>query len=48
MAENRLQRLSDLGQSVWIDNLSRPLVREGGLTRLMEDDAVVGVTSNPT
>jgi transaldolase len=48
MAENRLQRLSALGQSVWIDNLSRPLVREGGLTRLMEHDAVVGVTSNPT
>ena len=48
MAENRLQRLSELGQSVWIDNLSRPLVREGGLTRLMEKDAVVGVTSNPT
>jgi transaldolase len=48
MAENRLQRLSELGQSVWIDNLSRPLVREGGLTRLMEEDAVVGVTSNPT
>ena len=48
MAENRLQRLSELGQSVWIDNLSRPLVREGGLTRLMENDAVVGVTSNPT
>ena len=48
MAENRLQRLSELGQSVWIDNLSRPLVREGGLTRLIEDDAVVGVTSNPT
>ena len=48
MAENRLQRLSELGQSVWIDYLSRPFVREGGLTRLMEEDAVVGVTSNPT
>jgi len=48
MAENRLQRLSEFGQSVWIDNLSRALVREGGLKRLMEEDAVVGVTSNPT
>jgi transaldolase len=33
---------------VWIDNLSRPLVHEGELKRLMDEDAVVGVTSNPT
>jgi transaldolase len=43
-----LQQLADLGQSVWIDNLSRDLVQSGGLARLMHDDAVVGVTSNPT
>jgi transaldolase len=48
MSVNRLARLSELGQSVWIDNLSRPLISDGGLTRLMEDDAIVGVTSNPT
>jgi transaldolase len=48
MAETPLQRLSALGQSVWIDNLSRPLVHEGELKRLMDEDAVVGVTSNPT
>jgi transaldolase len=45
---NRLQQLSELGQSVWIDYLSRDLLHEGGLARMMEEDAVVGVTSNPT
>jgi transaldolase len=48
MAESRLQQLSKLGQSIWIDFLSRRLVREGGLEELIRDHAVVGVTSNPT
>jgi transaldolase len=48
MAESRLQRLSARGQSVWIDYLSRDLVQSGELKRLMDEDAVVGVTSNPT
>ena len=43
-----LQRLAELGQSVWIDYLSRDLLDSGGLTRLVAEDAVVGVTSNPT
>jgi len=48
MPDSRLHRLSALGQSVWIDFLSRDLLRSGGLARSMEDDAVTGVTSNPT
>ncbi|MCO5761898.1 MAG: transaldolase, partial [Chromatiaceae bacterium] len=36
-----------LGQSIWLDNLSRTLIREGGLSRLMEQ-GVTGVTSNPS
>src|SRR5579864_4076354 len=48
MAESRLQKLSARGQSVWIDYLSRDLVQRGELKRLMDEDAVVGVTSNPT
>ena len=48
MAESRLQQLSKLGQSVWIDYLSRRLVREGELAELMREHAVVGITSNPT
>jgi transaldolase len=48
MAKSRLHALSELGQSVWIDFLSRHLLRSGELARMMEEDAVVGVTSNPT
>jgi transaldolase len=43
-----LQQLADHGQSVWIDFLSRRLLHSGELERMMRDDAVVGVTSNPT
>jgi transaldolase len=46
--QSRLHQLSELGQSVWIDYLSRDLLHGGGLARFMSDDAVVGVTSNPT
>jgi transaldolase len=48
MAESRLHQLSARGQSVWIDYLSRDLLRTGELKRMIEEDAVVGVTSNPT
>ena len=48
MAKSRLHELSELGQSVWIDYLSRQLLQSGRLARMMDEDAVVGVTSNPT
>src|SRR5829696_1087004 len=48
MAKSRLHELSELGQSVWIDYLSRELIHQGELERMMREDAVVGVTSNPT
>ena len=48
MPESNLHKLSALGQSVWIDNLSRDKIQTGELERLMREDAVVGVTSNPT
>jgi len=48
MAKSRLQQLSELGQSVWIDYLSRKLIHDGELARMLDEDAVVGVTSNPT
>jgi transaldolase len=44
----RLQQLSAFGQSVWIDFLSRDLLESGRLARAIEEDAVVGVTSNPS
>jgi transaldolase len=48
MAESRLHKLAELGQSPWIDYLSRKMVREGELERLIREDAIRGVTSNPT
>ena len=48
MAKSRLHELTEHGQSVWFDTLSRQLVHTGGLKRMMEEDAVTGVTSNPT
>jgi transaldolase len=48
MSKSRLHQLSELGQSVWIDFLSREMLRSGELARRMRDDTVVGVTSNPT
>jgi transaldolase len=48
MSRSRLHELSEHGQSVWFDTLSRDLLRTGELARMMEEDAVTGVTSNPT
>jgi transaldolase len=45
---SRLQQLSALGQSVWIDYLSRDLLESGALAKAIAEDAVVGVTSNPS
>src|SRR5262245_40994784 len=48
MHTSRLHTLSEHGVSVWIDSLSREMLETGELARLIEEDAVVGVTSNPT
>ena len=48
MSRSRLHQLSELGQSVWVDSLSRAWLETGELARMMREDAVVGVTSNPT
>ncbi|MCL4303283.1 MAG: bifunctional transaldolase/phosoglucose isomerase [Anaerolineae bacterium] len=48
MPENSLKQLSDLGQSLWYDNIERSMIIEGKLARLIAEDYVVGVTSNPT
>ena len=48
MSMSNLHKLSALGQSVWIDYLSRDLIVGGGLEQMLREDAVVGVTSNPT
>jgi len=43
-----LQSMSALGQSVWVDFLSRESIRGGHLQELIDEDSVVGATSNPT
>src|SRR3954463_10138222 len=43
-----LGRLSQLGQSVWVDFISREALQNGELARLVREDSVVGLTSNPT
>jgi len=45
---NPLQRLGALGQSVWLDYIRRDLIDSGGLARLVREDGVRGVTSNPS
>jgi transaldolase len=48
MAASRLHELSGRGVSVWVDTLSREMLASGELARLIHEDSVVGVTSNPT
>jgi transaldolase len=43
-----LGRLSQLGQSVWVDFISRGALESGELERMVREDSVVGLTSNPT
>ena len=45
---NRLREIEALGQAVWIDNINRGLLEDGILQRLVDEDGISGVTSNPT
>jgi transaldolase/glucose-6-phosphate isomerase len=45
---NRLKQLSDLGQAPWLDFVDRKFLADGGLRKLIEEDGVTGVTSNPS
>ena len=45
---NPLLALSQHGQFVWLDHISRSLIMSGGLRRLIVKDGLGGVTSNPT
>jgi len=42
------QHLHELGQSLWLDSISRKLLESGGLQRYIDDFSVTGLTSNPT
>jgi transaldolase len=45
---NALQEVKRLGQSLWLDNLTRTLLQNDGLRQLIERDGISGVTSNPS
>jgi len=45
---NPTQKLRDLGQSLWLDNITRELLNSGTLKRYIDDLSVTGLTSNPT
>ncbi len=45
---NATQQLHDLGQSLWLDNITRALLTTGTLRRYVSEFAVTGLTSNPT
>jgi transaldolase len=48
MQENPLRKLGELGQSVWMDFIRRGMILSGELSRLIEEDGLRGVTSNPS
>ena len=43
-----LKDLAKAGVSLWLDDLSRPLIETGGLAKLVDDGEIVGITTNPT
>jgi transaldolase len=48
MARNKLKELHDAGQSIWLDSIDRRMLHDGELERRIREDALTGMTSNPT
>jgi len=48
VTQNALERLHDAGQSIWLDYIDRTMLHDGDLARRIRDDALTGMTSNPT
>jgi len=48
MEQHKIKNIQDIGQSIWLDFFDRKIMDSGELKRLIEDDGVSGVTSNPT
>src|SRR5512140_714826 len=48
MKRNPLLELENLGQSIWMDFIHRGMITSGELRRLIEEDGLSGVTSNPS
>ncbi|MEP7376862.1 MAG: transaldolase [Chitinophagaceae bacterium] len=48
MKHNKLKSIQDLGQSIWLDFFDREIMDSGKLQKLINDDGVSGITSNPS
>jgi transaldolase/transaldolase/glucose-6-phosphate isomerase len=47
MATNRVKQIHSFGQSIWLDFIDREIIKSGNLKKLIDEDGVRGVTSNP-
>jgi transaldolase/transaldolase/glucose-6-phosphate isomerase len=47
MQTNNVKKIHELEQSIWLDFIDRKIIRSGGLQKLIEEDGIRGVTSNP-
>lgn len=45
---NNLKKIHDLGQSIWLDFFNREIMDNGALQKLMDEDRLSGITSNPS
>lgn len=48
MTRDTLEELHDAGQSIWLDSIDRSMLQDGELDRRVREDALTGMTSNPT
>jgi len=47
MENNRVKKIYDYGQSIWLDFIDRQLISSGQLKKLIQEDGIRGITSNP-
>src|SRR5476651_2171987 len=47
METNRVKQIHSFGQSIWLDFIDREIIKSGNLKKLIDEDGVRGVTSNP-
>ena len=47
MTVNSLQQIRTLGQSIWLDYMQRNILKNGEIARMIKEDRLAGMTSNP-
>jgi transaldolase/transaldolase/glucose-6-phosphate isomerase len=48
MKQNKIKKIKDFGQSIWLDFFDREIMNSGKLKKMIEEDGISGVTSNPS